>query len=516
MNQRCWILIFALSATACFADTLQEILHDHATASGFKALEQVHSLRVAGRIAAGGMSGTSVTYFKAPNMYRNEVQLPLMSSIQACAGADCWTRDRSGTVTTLGEEMQAMTLTQLVIDRMSYVETTRFNGAVSLITDSRLVDERECAILRVVPTGGRAVELTIDRNTDLLYKASISTDFGKVTVEFGDYREVRGVQVPFRSLQTTEAALMQMIIEVDSIAVNPVLPDSLFVRQRDQTREWPLAADSIIIPFRLIRNHSYIDVEVPGLGIRQFIFDSGAGGVALDATLVDSLGLVSLGTIEAHGVGGADLAEVFTVDSLRVGEFWLDDLKAFAVDFSGLERAGMEPIDGVIGYDLIRRGIMTVDYPHNQLIFFRPETEPRIDWGAACPLHLDFQLPYIEGTINDSISGRFRLDTGSSSTLDLNAPFVVAHNLIDQDTSRYQQMSAHGVGGSVTGVVGVLPSLSVCNERLDSLTVSFSTAESGVFAGSTTAGNIGVGLLKRFRLTFDYGRERVYFARPEK
>ena len=74
-------------------------------------------------------------------------------------------------------------------------------------------------------------------------------------------------------------------------------------------------------------------------------------------------------------------------------------------------------------------------------------------------------------------------------------------------------MTATGVGGSVAGYVGQTPVVSLCGNRIDSIQVGFSSALTGVFAGSNTAGNVGAGVLKGFMVTFDYGRETVYLRK---
>ncbi|MGB5106784.1 MAG: PDZ domain-containing protein, partial [Candidatus Zixiibacteriota bacterium] len=68
-----------------------------------------------------------------------------------------------------------------------------------------------------------------------------------------------------------------------------------------------------------------------------------------------------------------------------------------------------------------------------------------------------------------------------------------------------------GIGGGSAGLIGQLASLEICDYRIDSVMVNYSTAESGIFAGAQTAGNIGAGILKRFIVTFDYPNETVYF-----
>jgi hypothetical protein len=301
---------------------------------------------------------------------------------------------------------------------------------------------------------------------------------------------------------------------VTSIETNVSLPDSLFLRQTMSKGDalLPLGADSVIVPFELWRNHIYIKVRVNGKGPFAWIFDSGAGGIAISKRLLPELGLVRLGATEARGVGGADSSDVFRVDSLEVAAIQLTELMASSMDLGPLEKAAEQTIDGIIGYDLLSRFIISVDYARHQLTIFAPDSHPRSDWGAPCPLSIDLRLPYVDAVVSDSIPCRLRLDTGSASTIDFHAPFVAAHGLLKADSTA-RPMTATGVGGSVAGYVGQSPVVSMCGNRIDSLQVGFSSALTGVFAGANTAGNVGAGVLKAFLVTFDYGREKVYFQR---
>ena len=52
-------------------------------------------------------------------------------------------------------------------------------------------------------------------------------------------------------------------------------------------------------------------------------------------------------------------------------------------------------------------------------------------------MDLNERIPEVAGEI-DGIPGKFALDTGSRSTLDLMAPFVAKHNLVRRYGAKYQ------------------------------------------------------------------------------
>lgn len=421
--------------------------------------------------------------------------------------------DDQGATHSLGAELKGVIVTQAAVDQWTYLDSARFDGDAVLEDSMGSVDGTPCYIIRMRPRGGIAALLYVDQKTSLPRQVVMTTDMGTVYSRADDYRAVDGIMIPYRSVESSEAGLVTGTSTIVSVEFNVPLSDTLFepVAPAAESDYLGKNVDSVIVPFELWRNHIYVKVTIDGKGPFDFIFDTGAGGVGINRRLLQQLSLKLLGATEARGIGGTDASEAYRIDSLRVGEILLSDLSAYAVDFSPIESTGWRKIDGVVGYDLLSRFVVTVDYAGHNLVFYRNEISPRENWGSKCPLTIDFRLPYIDAMINDSINGRFRLDTGSHSSLDLNSPFVRDHQLVDTDSGKYHQITAFGVGGSTTGLIGMLPSLVLCGTRLDSILANFSTSGSGIFAGANTAGNIGSGILKGFAVTLDYGRESVYF-----
>ncbi|TFH64526.1 MAG: PDZ domain-containing protein [Candidatus Zixiibacteriota bacterium] len=301
---------------------------------------------------------------------------------------------------------------------------------------------------------------------------------------------------------------------VTDVKVNVILADSLFAPTAiaGGNSGLPVDVDTVVVPFELWRNHIYISVWVNSKGPFRFIFDSGAGGTAINRKLVNEMGLAHLGTAEARGVGGADSSEVYRIDTLEVAGIRLMGLPGSTIDFAQLESAAETRIDGIIGYDLLNRFVISVDYASHRLVIYRAGTEPHATWGEPCRLTIDLRLPYVDATVEDTIAARFRLDTGSASTIDFHSPFVLAHNLLN-DAAAYRPVTSTGIGGTIEGNVGLSPAINICGNRIDSLLVNFSSTSTGLFAGSNTAGNVGTGVLKAFTVTFDYGRETVYLKK---
>ncbi len=511
-------ILLLLTASSTSALELNELLDRHADAlGGREKLARITTAEFAFEVSLGGMTGTSRAYFKAPDRFRFEIDLPIARYIQACAGDDCWMSDQSGLTHALGDEYKAALQTQIALAVGSYLDTAKFKGNIEVLDSNRTLDSVTCYVMQIEPADGLPVQLLINRESFLIEQIIMKTDLATMISRCSDYRSVDGIMVPFQTRESTEAGFVTGLNRVTEASFNQPIENSLFRDPRSGTPALStISADSVVLPFEIWNNHCYVEVTLNDNRRHTFIFDSGAAGAAVNSRLTDSLPLKPLAQIEAHGVGGAQQSPAYLLEKLELGGLVFTDLPVFGIDLGAIESASGRTIDGIIGYDVLGRCIASVDYDASTLTLYNRDSAPREYWGHACDLMIDFRLPYVEAVVNDSIAGRFRIDTGSASSIDFNAPFVKTHALLDADRSGYREMKSIGIGGGSAGLIGILPSLDLCGYDLDSLTVSYSLAETGIFAGERTAGNIGAGVLKRFRVTFDYENEKLYLAPSER
>ncbi|MBD3218852.1 MAG: PDZ domain-containing protein, partial [candidate division Zixibacteria bacterium] len=271
--------------------------------------------------------------------------------------------------------------------------------------------------------------------------------------------------------------------------------------------------DSGSLEFTLNIHHIYIQVYVNGAGPFWFLLDSGAGMSILEKRIADSLGMEDAGNLPAIGVGGIDVGNFVKADSLKLGNVTLLDFAAGALDLSFADNMLVQPIQGILGYDLFSRLIVDIDYPANLITIYDPKAD--IYPGRADTLELEIETnhPVIKAFVNDSIEGRFRFDTGSSNFLDLNAPFVKKNNLLDNVVKELGTFPIMGIGGESESTIAILPAFTIGKYRLDNLMTGFNQMETGIFAAENIDGNIGGGIMKWFALGFDYPENKLYLTK---
>ena len=71
-----------------------------------------------------------------------------------------------------------------------------------------------------------------------------------------------------------------------------------------------------------------------------------------------------------------------------------------------------------------------------------------------------------------------------------------------------------GVGGSDRSYSARVSSLRLGQTALQNQDADVIVAKNGAFADRIDAGNVGLGLLRKFVLTFDYANHALYLERP--
>ena len=163
---------------------------------------------------------------------------------------------------------------------------------------------------------------------------------------------------------------------------------------------------------------------------------------------------------------------------------------------------------GLVGGNVLIRCPFTLDYQAETLTLYRPETF-RPPAGAACS---DLVVSYYTPKCPATVAGRREmmvLDTGSSSMVAIH-PFLVRRDpeLIQRPgRTCYTSMTA---GGRVEEAVVPLKDFAVFGSTVSDAGVAVGDNWAGY--GRRRVGHIGAPVLMRWRLTFDYRRQKVWTA----
>lgn len=246
------------------------------------------------------------------------------------------------------------------------------------------------------------------------------------------------------------------------------------------------------------------EAEVPGAGPLRLLVDTGAESTFLDTAAAARLTGVRIRPTadqvrSAHG-GTIPIEGIATLDELRVGAVTARGLRAPVISLREVTASLGAPIDGILGWDVLRQVVFIVDYDAGTISLIAPaESSASLTVGGTALEPGDVAIARLE--LNDR-STRAVIDTGSDGSI------AVAR------LDRLALKEPIRDGGRVRGVGG---SEAVRVARLDGV-ARFGGGELIDPLIETTGGlpRIGASAMAGGRLVLDGPRGRVRFTPPER
>ena len=276
-----------------------------------------------------------------------------------------------------------------------------------------------------------------------------------------------------------------------------------FIQKRRSTR----------IPFGLHANLIIIPARINNSDTLHFIVDTGVSSTIItDPSITPYINSEYVRTIQLDGVGQDSTLEahVSIGNTLQVGyaQTYNHNLVVLQKDLLKLSELIGTPINGLIGYELFERFVVTIDFRQREIFLQLPEDyryRPRK--GTLVPLEMVDKKPYISDIIISQKGSEQRvkllLDTGAGHAVMLN---TYSTHIPLPDTTIDVQLGI-GLSGKISGSLGRLQGINIGGYPLTSVVASFPDSLS--FGGKLNPnagrqGNIGGELLRRFRVTINY------------
>ncbi len=426
-------------------------------------------------------------------------------------GQTAWMRDLSGAITPqAGGDTREIAVDEAYQDGNLWWRADR-GGATIEALPQQTIGAARYDVLRVTPVGGKPFEAWFDANTSLLARTVENQSFQTITTGFADYRDVGGVKVAGQeSVDDGSGAQYVQKLTIRSVARGPALPASAYAAPawRPTDARIDNAEGRVTVPIQVLNNHVYLSVRVNGKGPFLFIFDTG-GHTLLTPETAKALALKAQGDSPGTGAGEGvvDSGFVKNID-FQVGELSFTGQTATVVPFASKAVEGFDE-QGMLGFELARRFVTVIDYGAKTITFIDPAKFDPKDAGIAVPFVFYSHLPQVKGDF-EGVSGMFDIDTGSRVELTLNKPFVEAHGLTARHPKGVVAVDGWGVGGPSRSYVTRGDWFDLGPIRVDHLVASFGTQAKGSFSDPNYQGNVGSGLLKRYRVSFDYDHQVMY------
>ena len=243
----------------------------------------------------------------------------------------------------------------------------------------------------------------------------------------------------------------------------------------------------------------------------NFILDSGSSGISLDSTTVAYFKLTPEASDRTiRGIAGIKKVGFLYNRKLKFPNLTVDSLNFHVNDYSVLTSVYGEQIDGIIGFSLLSRYIIKIDYDSLKINICSRGTikYPR---GGFLFKPIISTLPVQFGRIKDegTFQARFLHDIGAGVCLMLSQDFVNDSALIQKKRKLWPK-DGEGIGGKVSMNLTIVKEFKLGPYRFRNVPTYVFDDAYNVTSYPYLAGLIGNDLLRRFNVIFNYPKRDIH------
>lgn len=245
----------------------------------------------------------------------------------------------------------------------------------------------------------------------------------------------------------------------------------------------------------------------------NFILDTGSGGISLDSTTVTYFGIIPTPSDRTiRGIAGITKVSFVNNQTLHLPELTISNLNFHVNNYEILTAVYGDRIDGIIGYSILSRYIIKLNYDSCHIEFWTKGTMkyPR---GGYLLKPLITTLPVHAAKIRDakSINARFLYDIGAGLNMMLSSDFIKDSALLDKKRKLYTKQ-AEGVGGKIDIGITVVKEVKLGPYRFRNVPVYVFDDTYNVTSYPYLGGLIGNDLLRRFNAILNYDKRDIYLV----
>ena len=283
--------------------------------------------------------------------------------------------------------------------------------------------------------------------------------------------------------------------------------------------------DSQAITFKLINNLIIIPVEVNGSEL-NFLLDTGVGNtIMFNLSVEDSLKLKNTQMVRIRGLGEGNYMDAIksTKNVFKIGSIVNGNHLVYAIpgeEFDLASKMGIT-INGIIGGKLFEDFVVDINYNTNRVKFYNSVAYKYIECKKCEEFPLDFynDKPYMDLNIDlgnsQQMDVKLLIDLGGSDALWL---FEDSDDRIKAPDNYYDDYLGRGLSGNIHGKRSQLEELKVGRYSFNKVNVAYpdSLSIEHAYRNKKRNGSLGSGIIKRFRVIFDYQSKKIVFVRPSR
>ena len=245
----------------------------------------------------------------------------------------------------------------------------------------------------------------------------------------------------------------------------------------------------------------------------NFILDSGSSGISLDSTTVAYFGLKPAASDRTiRGIAGIKKVGFLYDRKLHFEGLSVDSLDFHVNDYSILTTVYGERIDGIIGYSLLNRYIIKLNYDSLTMDICSQGTLRYPKGGYMIkPFISTLPVHFARARDENSFNVRFLHDIGAGVCLMLSKEFVDDSAILRKKRKLWPK-EGEGVGGTISMHMTVVKELKIGPYRFRNVPTYVFDDEYNVTSYPYLAGLIGNDILRRFNVIFNYQKRDIYLV----
>ncbi|MDB5115596.1 MAG: hypothetical protein JWQ79_1088 [Mucilaginibacter sp.] len=268
------------------------------------------------------------------------------------------------------------------------------------------------------------------------------------------------------------------------------------------------------IPFKFARNLVVIQLKINNKGPYNFVLDSGVGFMVItEPSLADSIQILNKRTIKISGFGIGEDYEAYVTPPLKVDipGLYSNNVSAAILkkDHFGLSNYAGMPIHGLLGYEFFSQLAVKVSFSDSTITVARPKDMRHYRNPIKIPISIENKKPYLttkvvfaNGTVKYS---KLIVDLGAGHYLSM-------ENVENKNDLQKKYINANlgmGIKGLISGSLSRIDEVDLGKYKLKNIITAFPDYDTRTLSVPRD-GNIGMGLLKKFNIIFDYPNGVMY------
>lgn len=245
----------------------------------------------------------------------------------------------------------------------------------------------------------------------------------------------------------------------------------------------------------------------------NFVLDTGSGGISLDSTTADYFGIKGEpSTRTIRGIAGIRNVSFLNNKKLHLPGLTIDSLNFHISNYDILTAVYGERIDGIIGYSVLCRYIVKVNYDSSKIEFWT-KGAMKYPRGGHLLRPAITSLPVQMAKVKDNVAveTRFLIDMGAGLNMLFNSDFIKDSSLLPNNRKMYVK-EAEGLGGKVDMHVTVLKEVKIGPYKFRNVPVNVFDDDYNVTSYPHLGGLIGNDLLRRFNVIINYEQHEIHLV----